>query len=72
MAKQQTPEPPQKGSRMQGSRIPPGRRGVLFHASDEAWEAVKILGIRKRRSLQEMMVEALNDFLTKNGAPPVA
>ena len=51
---------------------PDGRKGVLVRLNPEAWRVLKILGAERVMSLQEMMEEAINDLLRKNGKPPVA
>lgn len=51
---------------------PDGRKGVLVRLNPEAWRVLKILGAERVMSLQEMMEEAVNDLLRKNGKPPVA
>jgi hypothetical protein len=51
---------------------PDGRKGVLVRLNPEAWRVLKILGAERMASLQEMMEEAVNDLLQKNGKPPLA
>lgn len=51
---------------------PDGRRGILVRARPEAWKALKQVALDGERTLQDVMTEAINDVLTKNGKPPVA
>lgn len=55
-----------------GKQAPDGRKGILVRAKPEAWRELKILAIDKGTTLQDVMTEAINDFLRKNGKPPVA
>lgn len=54
------------------NRQPDGRRGILVRARPEAWKALKHIALDGERTLQDVMTEAINDVLTKNGKPPVA
>ena len=54
------------------NRQPDGRRGILVRARPEAWKALKQIALDGERTLQDVMTEAINDVLTKNGKPPVA
>lgn len=54
------------------NRQPDGRRGILVRARPEAWKALKQVALDGERTLQDVMTEAINDVLTKNGKPPVA
>ena len=54
------------------NRHPDGRRGILVRARPEAWKALKQVALDGERTLQDVMTEAINDVLTKNGKPPVA
>lgn len=66
-------EPISVGSRRERAKSQPdGRKGVLVRLNPEAWRILKILGAERMMSLQEMMEEAVNDLLSKNGKPPVA
>ena len=51
---------------------PDGRRGILVRARPEAWRALKLIALDEETTLQGVMTEAINDYLTKNGKPPVA
>jgi hypothetical protein len=53
-------------------RQPDGRRGILVRATPEAWRSLKLIAIDKEETLQSVMTQAINDFLVKNGKPPVA
>ena len=66
-------EPISVGARRERAKAQPdGRKGVLVRLNPEAWRILKILGAERMMSLQEMMEEAINDLLSKNGKPPVA
>ncbi|NEU14938.1 hypothetical protein G3T14_23085 [Methylobacterium sp. BTF04] len=54
------------------NRQPDGRRGILVRARPEAWKALKQVALDGERTLQDVMTEAINDILVKNGKPPVA
>jgi len=51
---------------------PDGRRGILVRARPEAWRALKLIALDEETTLQGVMTEAINDYLVKNGKPPVA
>jgi hypothetical protein len=53
-------------------RQPDGRRGILVRARPEAWKALKQVALDGERTLQDVMTEAINDVLTKNGKSPLA
>ena len=53
-------------------RQPDGRKGILVRARPEAWKALKLVALDQEVTLQDLMVEAINDVLTKHGKPPVA
>ena len=53
-------------------RQPDGRKGILVRARPEAWKALKLVALDREVTLQDLMVEAINDVLTKHGKPPVA
>lgn len=53
-------------------RQPDGRKGILVRARPEAWKALKLIALDNEVTLQDLMVEAINDVLAKHGRPPVA
>jgi hypothetical protein len=53
-------------------RAPDGRRGILVRAKPEAWKALKLIALDKDITLQDAMTQAINDYLRKNGKPPLA
>lgn len=55
-----------------GARQPDGRRGILVRARPEAWKALKLAALDQDMTLQDLMIEAINDVLAKHGRPPVA
>ena len=60
------PEPPKR------ARAPDGRRGILVRAKPEAWKALKLIALDQEMTLQDAMTSAINDYLRKNGKPPLA
>lgn len=63
---------PEAGGEAVKGRAGDGRKGILVRAKPEAWKALKIVAIDREITLQDLMVEAINDVLTKHGKPPVA
>lgn len=55
---------------LQRSRI--GKRPITFWVNEEVRWALKELGAQRRREIQELMEEALNDLFHKYGRPRVA
>ena len=64
-------------ARGRSSRLP-ARKGILIRVEPEGWKALRHLAIEKSLAagrtvtLQEVMLEAVNDYLQKHGKPPVA
>jgi hypothetical protein len=48
------------------------RKGILVRANPEAWKALKRIAIDQEMTLQDLMIEAINDVLQKHGKPPIA
>jgi hypothetical protein len=54
------------------------RKGILIRVQPQGWKALRHLAIEKSMdagrtvTLQEVMLEAINDYLQKHGKPPVA
>ena len=46
-------------------------KGLMCRVNREGWRALSMLSVELDRSLQQMMVEALNDYLSKHGKVPV-
>jgi hypothetical protein len=44
-------------------------KGILARINRDGWKELKGVSIEKDQSFQDIMVEALNDFLEKNGRP---
>ena len=65
------------GSVTDGMSWPP-RKGILIRVHPEGWKALRHLAIEKSLAagrtvtLQEVMLQAVNDDLQKNGMPPTA
>lgn len=51
---------------------PDGRKGILVRARPEAWKALKLVALDQDKTLQDVMIEAINDVLQKYGKPPIA
>ncbi len=51
---------------------PDGRKGILVRARPEAWKALKQVALDGETTLQDLMIEAINDVLQKHGKPPIA
>lgn len=49
-----------------------GKRMVSFHVSEEVWQALTIAGVKKRKKLQAIGIEMINDFFEKEGLPTIA
>jgi len=49
-----------------------GVRHVLTRLNSEGWRALKLLAIEREQPLQSLLVEAINDLLTKHGKKPAA
>lgn len=64
------PQAEQRAAR--SNRQPDGRKGILVRARPEAWKALKHIALDGERTLQDVMVEAINDVLSKHGKPPLA
>jgi len=67
-----TPAPAAEAPATRNKRQPDGRRGILVRARPEAWKALKQVALDREITLQDLMIEAINDVLQKNGKPPVA
>lgn len=64
------PTSPKAGSTVQRSRQ--GKRAMTAYIPAELAKALRVFGAREERTLEDMVVEAMNDFLRKNGEHPVA
>lgn len=64
------PATPRPASTVQRSRQ--GKRAMTAYIPAELAKAIRVFGAREDRTLEEMVVEALNDFLRKNGEHPAA
>lgn len=64
------PASPRSASTVQRSRQ--GKRAMTAYIPAELAKALRVFGAREDRTLEEMVVEALNDFLRKNGEHPAA
>lgn len=59
------PRTPRQASRQ-------GLKSVTFYVSEEAHEVLAIMAIKKRRTQESLLKEALNDLLAKYGENPIA
>ena len=53
-------------------RQPDGRKGILVRARPEAWKGLKLVALDREITLQDLMIEAINDVLEKHGKSPTA
>jgi len=49
-----------------------GKRAMTAYIPAELAKALRVFGAREDRTLEDMVVEAMNDFLRKNGEHPAA
>ena len=59
---------PRAASTVQRSRQ--GKRAMTVYIPAELAKALRVFGAREDRTLEDMVVEAMNDFLRKNGEHP--
>ena len=65
--------PPDKAATPNGKRPDRvGKRATLFHLPAAAKKQLAILAIEGETTQQTLLTEALNDFFTKHGKPPIA
>jgi len=57
---------------MQGEAACDPIKYILVRLNPEGWRAVKILAMDQDTPIQTLMVEAINDLLSKRGRQPVA
>jgi hypothetical protein len=68
----------QLAPRISGGSAGAARKGILIRVQPQGWKALRHLAIEKSMdagrtvTLQEVMLEAINDYLQKHGKPPVA
>ncbi len=72
----QTAEPPPQLQELapapRPDRHPDGRKGILVRARPEAWKGLKLVALDREITLQDLMIEAINDVLEKHGKSPTA
>ena len=44
-----------------------GSKGILVRVPSETWRSLKAIALDQSRTLQSVMVEAVNDYLSKYG-----
>ena len=49
-----------------------GQRVVTFYVKPEAHKQLRLLGVERGDSIQELMIEALNDLFSKHGKSRIA
>ena len=49
-----------------------GQRVVTFYVKPEAHKQLRLLGVEQGSSIQELMIEALNDLFSKHGKSRIA
>jgi hypothetical protein len=47
-------------------------RTVAMRVRQDAWKQVKIAAVERGTTAHDLMTEALNDWFTKHGKPPIA
>lgn len=53
----------------QGEAVDP-RKAMLVRADPKVWKALKLLALDDDRPLQDLLLDAVNDYLKKRGALP--
>jgi hypothetical protein len=48
------------------------RRGVTLRLRPDAWRQLKIAAVERDAPAHDLLVEAVNDWFTKHGKPPIA
>ena len=48
------------------------QRIMAMRLSQDAWKQVKIAAVERGTTAHDLMTEALNDWFTKHGKPPIA
>jgi hypothetical protein len=48
------------------------RRRVTMELPQDAWKQVKIAAVERGTTAHDLVIEALNDWFTKHGKPPIA
>ena len=49
-----------------------GRKAITVWVEPEAWQQIRLLGFEQDKSVQTLMVEAINLLLSEQGKPPIA
>ena len=49
-----------------------GRRGMTLRLRPEAWKQLKLAAMDRGTPAHDLLLEALNDWFTKHGKPPIA
>jgi len=57
---------------IQGVAARPPIKCTLTRLNPEGWRALKLLAMDQDRSIQALMIEAVNDLLSKYGMTPLA
>lgn len=53
----------------QGAAVDP-RKAMLVRAEPKVWKALKLLALDDERPLQDLLLDAVNDYLKKRGKLP--
>jgi hypothetical protein len=48
------------------------QRTIAMRLRHDAWKQVKIAAVERGTTARYLMIEALNDWFTKHGKPPIA
>jgi predicted DNA binding CopG/RHH family protein len=48
------------------------QRSITMRLRQDAWKQIKIAAVERGTTAHDLMIEALNDWFTKHGKPPIA
>ena len=48
------------------------RRGMTLRLREDAWRQLKVAALDRGETAHDLLLEALNDWFTKQGKPPIA
>jgi hypothetical protein len=49
-----------------------GKKKATAPLSEEGHQQLRVLGIKKKATVEALLIEAINDLFRKNGLPPIA
>jgi hypothetical protein len=65
-------EPDDPAGAAAASEPKPKQRIMAVRLRQDAWKQVKIAAVERGTTAHDPMIEALNDWFTKHGKPPIA